>query len=374
MIAYVTLFAALSISVVAAWYSLMGLAAIFASAPVAVIIMGSSLEFAKVVTASWLYNNWNKTPILLKSYLTVAVCVLVFITSMGIFGFLSKAHIDQTINVGDNSVVITRLEQQITREETIIADSTKVIAQLDQAVQTLMDYDRVRGKDGAIAVRQSQKEERAELASIIAQSQSVIDDLEEQKLELSKEQIALEAEVGPLKYIAELVYGDEAKDHFDEAVRWVIIIIVFVFDPLAILLLIAANQSLKEMRDEKERLEEEQKKFTVATEQVGDFTELSTDRVQEVDIPEGMDTVPEVSPGDATHVEISTAEEEMSPTSTIQVDTSYTYPEAIDEVKQIVKEDEDTLWEKFQKRREWKEPNSGIVQHEYVEEKKPKDK
>jgi hypothetical protein len=374
MIAYVTLFAALSISVVAAWYSLMGLAAIFASAPVAVIIMGSSLEFAKVVTASWLYNNWNKTPILLKSYLTVAVCVLVFITSMGIFGFLSKAHIDQTINVGDNSVVITRLEQQITREETIIADSTKVIAQLDQAVQTLMDYDRVRGKDGAIAVRQSQKEERAELASIIAQSQSVIDDLEEQKLELSKEQIALEAEVGPLKYIAELVYGDEAKDHFDEAVRWVIIIIVFVFDPLAILLLIAANQSLKEMRDEKERLEEEQKKFTVATEQVGDFTELSTDRVQEVDIPEGMDTVSEVTPEDDEPVEISTAEEEMSPTSTIQVDTSYTYPEAIDEVKQIVKEDEDTLWEKFQKRREWKEPNSGIVQHEYVEEKKPKDK
>ena len=348
MIAYVTLFAALSISVVAAWYSIMGLIAIFASAATAILIMGASLEFAKVVTASWLYNNWNKTPILLKSYLTAAVCVLVFITSMGIFGFLSKAHIDQTVSVGDNSVVIERIEQKIAREQRAIDDSEKVIAQLDQSVQVLMDYDRIRGDDGAIAVRQSQKEERAELATIISESQLVIDELESQKLELSKEQIALEAEVGPLKYIAELVYGDEAKDHFDEAVRWVIIIIVFVFDPLAILLLIAANQSLREQREEK-------KKITIPTENVGEYTELSTDQVEEIETPI-----------------IEEPDEDIR--TDIDTDTSWTIVEETTEVKNIVKEDEDELWEKFKKRKEWKEPNSGIVQHEYVEEKKPKDK
>ena len=357
-LALITLLSALSISAIAALYSLLGLAAIFSAAKIPVLLMGGVLEVGKLVTASWLYQNWNKTPLLLKSYLTLAVVVLIFITSMGIFGFLSKAHLDQTIATGDNTVVIERIEQKITREVTIIEDATKVIAQLDEAVQILMNFDRIRGPEGAIAVRQSQKAERAELEAVITEAQNNIDELEGEKLVLSKEQIALEAEVGPLKYIAELIYGDEAKDHFDEAVRWVILLLIFVFDPLAVLLLIAANQSLREYRDEK-------KKFTVPTEQVGDFTELSTDRVQEVDISEGVDAVSEVKSEVPENVENSATEEKNEEVTT-SAETS--------EVKEIITEDERGLWEKFKRRREWKEPNSGIVHHDYVEETRKIDK
>lgn len=245
--AILTFVVAIAISAVAAFYSIKGLVAIFSAAAIPIIVMGIVLEIGKLVTASWLYQNWKTVPFLLKTYLTSAVVILMVITSMGIFGFLSKAHLDQTIATSDNTVVIERLEQKITREERSIADAEKVIAQLDQAVQVLMDYDRIRGDDGAIAVRQSQREERAQLESIIDESQNVIDDLEGQKLELSKEQIALEAEVGPIKYIAELIYED-GESRLDEAVRAVILLLVFVFDPLAVLLLIAANMSFRQLQ------------------------------------------------------------------------------------------------------------------------------
>ena len=245
--AILTLVVAIAISAVAAFYSIAGLVAIFSAAAIPIIIMGVVLEIGKLVTASWLYNNWKTVPFLLKTYLTSAVVVLMVITSMGIFGFLSKAHLDQTISVGDNTVLIERLEQKIAREQRNITDAEKVIAQLDQAVQVLMDYDRIRGDDGAIAVRQSQREERTQLELIIDESQDTIDELEGQKLELSKEQIALEAEVGPIKYIAELVYED-GQSNLDEAVRGVILLLVFVFDPLAVLLLIAANMSFSQLR------------------------------------------------------------------------------------------------------------------------------
>ena len=340
-LAIITLLSALSISSIAALYSLLGLAAIFSAAKIPVLLMGGVLEVGKLVTASWLYQNWKRTPILLKSYLSFAVIVLVFITSMGIFGFLSKAHLDQTIATGDNTVVIERIQQKITREVTTIADATKVIAQLDEAVQILMDYDRIRGPEGAIAVRQSQKEERAELEAVINEAQNNIDELEGEKLVLSKEQIALEAEVGPLKYIAELIYGDEAKDHFDEAVRWVILLLIFVFDPLAVLLLIAANQSLRDARLVK-----------VKNEDIADFTEVDAHAVQvpgTVDAEETEESIPETK-------EVRTVSEEAERT------------DETEQVKKIVNEDEDTLWEKHKKRREWKVPNSGIVHHEYIEE------
>lgn len=347
-LALITLLSALSISAIAALYSLLGLAAIFSAAKIPVLLMGGVLEVGKLVTASWLYQNWNKTPILLKSYLTLAVVVLIFITSMGIFGFLSKAHLDQTIATGDNTVVIERIEQKITREETTIADATKVIAQLDQAVQVLMDYDRIRGEDGAIAVRQSQKEERAELEEIITEAQNNIDELEGEKLVLSKEQIALEAEVGPLKYIAEVMYGDEAKDHFDEAVRWVIFLLIFVFDPLAVLLLIAANQSLKDARLVK-----------VKNEDIADFTEVDAHAIE---IP-GQENTTETE--NQTPTEDTVQSEEVDEQSeTVESE------DEVREVKDIVNEDDNTLWEKFKKRTEWKVKDSGIVHHDYIDEER----
>jgi len=247
--AYFVLLVALGISGVAAWYSIIGLAAIFAAAKIPVIIMGASLEVGKLVTASWLYQNWERAPFLLKSYLTIAVVVLMFITSMGIFGFLSKAHMDQTIVSGDNTLLIEQLDQRISREQTRIRDAELVISQLDQSVQTLMNYDRIRGNDGAIAVREGQKDERNNLNAIIDSASNSVRDLRGQRLELSQEQLALEAEVGPIRYIAELVYdGDPTVDILGDAVRYVILIIIFVFDPLAVLLLIAANISIKDQK------------------------------------------------------------------------------------------------------------------------------
>lgn len=339
-LALLTLLSALSISAIAALYSLLGLAAIFSAAKIPVLLMGGVLEVGKLVTASWLYQNWRRTPLLLKSYLTLAVVVLIFITSMGIFGFLSKAHLDQTLSSGDNSVEIAQIEQRIAREKRTISDAEKVIAQLDEAVQILMNFDRVRGPDGAIAVRQSQAEERENLNTLIDNTMSNLDELENTKATLQKEQIAIEAEVGPLKYIAELIYGDEAKDHFDEAVRWVILLLIFVFDPLAVLLLIAANQSLRDYR-----------KVKVDNDNIANFTEVDA---HEVKLPE-----------DTTETE----ESQQSATEVDRVEETVQSNE-VEEVKLIVSEDERELWEKFKARKEWKEPNSGIVQHEYIEEER----
>ena len=170
-----------------------------------------------------------------------------FITSMGIFGFLSKAHMDQTLSVGDNSLLIERIDTKIEREQVRIKDAETVIGQLDKAVQVLIDYDRIRGPSGSIAVRESQNEERAQLASVIDDAYLKIDTMSAEKLELDKEQLALEAEVGPIKYIAAFIYGDELdKTLLERAVRWIIITIIFVFDPLAVLLIVAANMTFKE--------------------------------------------------------------------------------------------------------------------------------
>ena len=243
-----TLLVGLAISVVAAWYSIVGLMAIFAAAKIPIAIMGAVLEVGKLLTASWLYQYWDRTNTLLKSYFTIAVVVLMFITSMGIFGFLSKAHMDQTLTVGDNSLLIERIDRKIDREKVKITDAETVVAQLDKTVQVLIDYDRIRGPSGAIAVRESQNEERVSLSNIIDQAYSKIDTLSVEKLELDKEQLELEAEVGPIKYIAAFIYGDELdKTLLERAVRWIIITIIFVFDPLAVLLIVAANMTFKEV-------------------------------------------------------------------------------------------------------------------------------
>jgi len=252
MMAIVTLVTALAISGVAAWYSIAGLVAIFASAEVAIIIMGGVLEVGKLVTASWLYRNWDIIPLLLKTYLTAAVIVLMLITSMGIFGFLSKAHLDQTIQTGGtNELRISQLERLINNQQRVIEDAEVVLTQLDGAVQTLIDYERIRGETGAIATRASQKEERQALNETINVAVSRITEHQQDLIPLKKEQINLEAEVGPLKYIAELIYGERADDLLDQAVRWVILLIVFVFDPLAVLLLIAANMTFTQPRPTK---------------------------------------------------------------------------------------------------------------------------
>lgn len=244
---WLTLFTSLLLATCAAYFSIVGIMTIFAGAAFAVMIMATVLEIGKLVSAAWLHYEWDRINNLVRAYFVFAVLVLMFITSMGIFGYLSKAHIDQTIQVGgNNELKIEMLERKIQRQQGIIDDSEKVVAQLDEAVTTLQEYDRIRGPDGAIAVRASQAGERATLNETIETSYNVLEELQIELLPLKKEQISLEAEIGPLKYIAELVYGEEsAKDNFDNAVRWIIILIVFVFDPLAIMLLIVSTSAFK---------------------------------------------------------------------------------------------------------------------------------
>ncbi len=255
----ITFLSAISISVIAAGYSIVGLSTLFAGAVVPIIAMGSALEVGKLVAASWLYNNWrNKlVPYTIKMYLTFAVIVLIFITSMGIFGFLSKAHLDQVQPVSSNNIKIELIDKQINQQQIIIDRSQKTLDQLDKALDKYIDMEYVtRG----LKERKKQEEERKLLTTAINEASDKIAKLTLEKSELALEQDKIEAEVGPIKYIAELIYGEQAKDHFDKAVRWVIIVLIFVFDPLAVLLLIAANISLRSRRVEKEEEENKIKK------------------------------------------------------------------------------------------------------------------
>jgi len=347
-IAILTLLSALSISSVAIFYSVIGLATIFPGQFMAVVIMGSVLEVGKLVTASWLYRNWKQTRFLLKSYLTIAVIVLSLITSMGIFGFLSKAHLEQ--NLAENTVNqrIEIINNKITSEETYIKRQTLVIERAEKSLsvtittndgaidiekenlksvedkfKTLLTVEtntienlnsrlKILDKDvsdvltsnksffneekAAATLKESQKEERALINKEVSEAQSRIailkqdyaddtaliqkrieklregdvddksdvyarieiaeanilkaqnniDDLVVEREPLEAQMIKLEAEVGPVKYIAALVVDWGVTNEVDtgEAVRWVILIIICVFDPLAVLLLVAANQSL----------------------------------------------------------------------------------------------------------------------------------
>jgi len=249
-ISHLVLMMGLLLTAVGGYFSIIGLATIFAGAYWSVVVMASALELSKIVAASWIYRCWSIAPILIRTYMVSAVTVLVLITSMGIFGYLSKAHVDQTImQGGNNEIRIESLQRRIDRQNSIINDSTIVLGQLDEAVSILQEYDRIRGPEGAIAVRQSQSEERATLNKTISDAYDTIEELTEEILPLRRQSIELEAEIGPLKYIAELIYGtDSASDYFDNAVRWIIILLVCVFDPLAIVMILAGNVGLNQRK------------------------------------------------------------------------------------------------------------------------------
>ena len=237
-----TFITSLAIAAVAAWYSIIGLTTIFSAAVVPIIIMGVVLEIGKLVAAAWVYQNWKETNVLLKSYLVSAIVVLMLITSMGIYGFLSKSHIDAGINTTEISVKLERLDNRINGEQRQIDRAEKTLKQLDDRLEKMNDgWFITRG----IKQREKEQEERQQLNDIIKKSESEIDKLLDKKSEYQLEVKNFEVEVGPIKYIAALVYGDEAKNYLDNTVRYVILLLIFVFDPLAVLLLISANQSYR---------------------------------------------------------------------------------------------------------------------------------
>ena len=362
-----TFITAITISGVAIYYSVAGLAAIFAAAVIPIIVMGVSLEVGKLVTAVWLHRNWKKAVWWMKTYLSVAVIVLMFITSMGIFGFLSKAHIEQTSLSQEQVALIETLDDKELRAQAKIdrwrGELDRLVKGEDVRVDSLIEkeqegldkiYARIKGEKDAVRadakfeieqqqtrIKQAQDRRDAEIAAaekkfegslggtkayedavkkakdnelgvasraqaeilkinnkldedlakidakyatditdynkrindlrnqannktqdiegritelegFIDGEQKKIDDVREEKAVYQKEYRKLEAEVGPIKYIAEFIYGEQADQNLLEAaVRWVIIIIIFVFDPLAVLLLIASQYTFNWYREEK---------------------------------------------------------------------------------------------------------------------------
>jgi hypothetical protein len=234
----------IAVSIIGAAYSIMGLAALFAGAYWAVVTMGITLEIAKLVTVSWLYRNWNLQllPNSIRMYLTSAVLMLMFITSVGIFGFLSKAHLDQATPNTGNRLLVKNVERQIDSEKKSIDGAQKIIDQLDKALDKVIDKD----ADKGLAERQKQQNERNRANNLIANSSKKITELSNQKLKLDKDQLAIDKDIGPFKYVAELIYGDSMDGNLDRAVRLVIICLILVFDPLAVLMLIAFNVSIRE--------------------------------------------------------------------------------------------------------------------------------
>lgn len=229
---------ALSLSSVAAFYAITGLLTLFPTAGLSIVIMGIALELGKLVAASWLYRNWNNAPAALKYYFTFAVIILSFITSMGIFGYLSKSHIDQKFSFSDSSVIVNNLEREIKSEENNIDNGQRSIDILNGLVS------QANAKD-ANFIRNTQRRERESINSSIRSSADRIKTLNTELTPLRQESARIEAEIGPIKYVADLIYGKEGKESIEKAVRAVIITIVFVFDPLAIILLVAANRELK---------------------------------------------------------------------------------------------------------------------------------
>jgi hypothetical protein len=238
---------AILLSCVAAYYSVAGLTAIFSAATIPVIIMGGSLELGKIVATVWLHNNWKRAPFLFKAYLVPAVAFLMLLTSMGIFGYLSKAHSDQSLVSGDSMAQVAIYDEKIKIAKDNIDANRKALKQMDEAVDQVMGRSSdEKGADKAVAVRRSQQKERVRLQSEIQTEQKTITALSEEAAPLRAEFRKVEAEVGPIKYIAALVYGDNPDANvLEKAVRLVIIMIVLVFDPLALTLILAANKQFE---------------------------------------------------------------------------------------------------------------------------------
>lgn len=247
---YLLFIIGLALSAVAAFYSIAGLMAIFAAAALSIAIMGGVLEVAKLVIASWLYQNWKTAPKLLLGYFTAAVAILMLITSMGIFGYLSKAHLDQAVPIGDVASQVKLLDEKIQYQKEIITANQSLIKQMDEVVnQTLSRTEDAKGSERALQIRRSQARDRARLVNEVETAQKEIASLNQERAPLASNLRQIEAEVGPIKYIAALIYDNAEQDVLEKAVRWVILLIVFVFDPLAVLMIIAANRELRKGKE-----------------------------------------------------------------------------------------------------------------------------
>ncbi len=249
------LLCAIALSAIAAFYSILGLIAIFSGAAISIAVMGSILEVSKIVVTSWLYRNWKETPKILKYYFVSAIMILMLLTSMGIFGYLSKAHLEHGVSSGDVAGKIALIDEQVKTQRDNIESSRKALAQMDSQVDAALS--RTTDANGATTstnLRRAQSKERARINDEIATAQKEVGRLSKEKAPIAAELRKVEVEVGPIKYIAALIYGDTLDGGvLEKAVRIIILMIVTVFDPLAVLMFIAVNQT--QMRKKPEVVE-----------------------------------------------------------------------------------------------------------------------
>jgi hypothetical protein len=275
---YLLLFNAISLSIIAEYYAIMGLMAIFSGSPIAIAVMGGVLGLSKIVVTSWLYRNWKQTTFLLKTYFSTAIFILMLLTSMGIFGYLSKAHLDQGVLSGDVAAAVSLIDEKIKIQKENINAARKTLSQLDGQVDAALSRSTTEaGADRSASIRRSQSRERDSLLREISSSQKEIAKLNEERAPIATELRKAEAEVGPIKYIAAFIYEESASQNtLEKAVRWLIVLIVLVFDPLAVLMFIAVNQTLlrKEPKPEPEikiveetpdEIDEEIKEMTIVS-------------------------------------------------------------------------------------------------------------
>lgn len=254
LLSYLTLASGLFISLISEFYSIVGLMTIFAANPIPVAVMGVALGVGKIVGTVWLKQNWKAAPLLIKIYLFTAIGVLMLITSLGIFGLLSKAHSDQSAVSGDAQAKITVYDEKIKIANENIEANRRALKQLDDAVDQVMARSTdERGASKAASIRRSQAKERSQLLAEIEAEQNTIAQITEERAPIAAQIRQVEAEVGPIKYIAAFVYGvDPDKDILEKAVTWVIILLVVVFDPLAVVMLLAAQLTFSRHKETKE--------------------------------------------------------------------------------------------------------------------------
>jgi hypothetical protein len=261
-LAWLALLSGISLSIVAEYYSILGLTSIFSAAVLPVIIMGIVLGIGKVSATLWLKQNWTLAPWSIRIYLSAAIVVLMLITSMGIFGFLSKAHSDQSLVSGDVQSKISVYDEKIKTEKENIDANRKALKQLDESVDQVMGRSQdEKGAEKAVAIRRAQQKERSRLAQDITEAQKRIASLNEERAPIAAEVRKVEAEVGPIKYIAQFVYGEANEGLLEKAVTWVIIILIVVFDPLAVILLLASQISFQNFREREDPNEQELQEF-----------------------------------------------------------------------------------------------------------------
>lgn len=293
-LAYLALFSGLFLSLVAEYYSILGLTSIFSAAVIPVVIMGIALGLGKITATLWLKQNWKIAPWSMRIYLFTAIIVLMIVTSMGIFGFLSKAHSDQSLVSGDVQAKIAVYDEKIKIAKENIDVNRKALKQMDEAVDQVMGRSTdEKGADKAVAVRRSQQKERGRLLAEIETYQKTVGVLAEERAPIAAEVRKVEAEVGPIKYIAQFVYGETNEGLLEKAVTWVIIILIIVFDPLAVILLLSSQISFQNFREREDPNERELEEFADAFNEVfyePDDGPLTDQQIEQ--IKKSVDTTP----------------------------------------------------------------------------------